>query len=477
MIKFKKIKLNYQIVALVTWLVLLSPVLVLAKECYVDDGATGDKDGSKVNPYKTIIKALDKSCDKIKVDKGVYEEDIILEDGVELEGDGEETIVKGLVTMEDKTKLEDIYIQNGGIKIKNNSKATIDNVKVTGADIGILTKGNGKLTVINSKINNNRKGFYIQYGKDIEIKNNEIVDNNEEGIDIRANVDGIISNNQINNNGESGIEVIVGKSELTISNNSLKKNKSSGIAIQFYKEADNLGDLKISGNILRGNSKYGVDCKNPSGGDIGYNYWSRSIEFGYNKISQNKDGDFSSICKFNNSEIWQATKTTEEIKKIKDDLLKKKLKKETQKKKIEEKKSSLELLDAQLEKEREEKEKQQKRDQKIKEETEKLLLSNSDKYKKAEKENKKELQDYSKIKMFFFGPDKKIVAVLKKQSSEYKNTLQKAQDLADDIKTKNVKLYVQEQIKIKQEEYKKIQTIQKEYDNWFGLIPWFKNLF
>jgi hypothetical protein len=84
----------------------------LAKECYVDDGATGDKDGSKVNPYKTIIKALDKSCDKIKVDKGVYEEDIILEDGVELEGDGEETIVKGLVTMEDKTKLEDIYSVN-----------------------------------------------------------------------------------------------------------------------------------------------------------------------------------------------------------------------------------------------------------------------------------------------------------------------------------------------------------------------------
>jgi len=55
-----------------------------------------------------------------------------------------------------------------------------------------------------------------------------------------------------------GIEVIAGKSQLTISNNSIRYNKASGIAIQFYRENSDLGELKIKGNTLEYKNKFGL---------------------------------------------------------------------------------------------------------------------------------------------------------------------------------------------------------------------------
>lgn len=287
----------------------LHPAFVVAKEtCYVDADADDDGDGSKDDPYTKISKALSKDCTKIIVDKGTYKDDITLGDSVTIEGESGVTIT-GSVTMKDDTTLKEVTVSGGGISVDDDADVDIDDVKITGAGIGIETTGRGKLTVKDSYITGNGKGLYIQAGKDIKITDSDVSDNDEEGIDIRANVDGTISDNDIYSNGESGIEVILGKSELYISNNSIKKNSASGIAAQYYTESSSLGAVKITGNTITDNKDFGINCKAPSGGNPGADYWSASTNMTSNKVSDNKDGDFSPSCSFSVDEVTSATMT------------------------------------------------------------------------------------------------------------------------------------------------------------------------
>lgn len=470
-------------VILYVGLLMLIPTFVLAKTCYVDDSASSGGDGGSSNPYKTITKALDEGCDKIKVEKGEYNEKVELVDNAKLEGDGESTIINGEVIMDDATSLEDVYVKVGGIEVKDKANVAIKNVKITGADIGITTKGDGDLIVHNCKIKNNRKGLYIQYGKDINIKNNEIVDNDEEGLDIRANVDGVVENNKINGNKESGIEVIAGKSELSIRNNSLCNNRSSGIAVQFYKSTSKIGGLKISGNTLTGNSNYGIDCKNPGGGKIGFNYWSRSIQFGYNKLDGNKDGDLSKKCKFSKEEIWQATKTEDEIKKLQEEI-KKRLEEEgllisnseIQGGDEEENMQEDSIMDEIIEEAIEEVRRQQK-DINIKGNIQKITQANHKKFEDNNKNINQQIQEYSKIKIFFIGPDEKIITALKKQISECQVVLQNTQKLLVEIETERTKLQAQELLKNRQSQCEELSVDYNNYQNKFGLWSWFKKVF
>ena len=461
---------------------LLNPILVSAKTCYVDDDVSSGGDGSSSKPYKTITEALDEECDKIKVKKGEYSEKVDLGDNVKLEGAGESTIIKGEVIMDNETSLEDVYVKDGGIEVKNKANVAIENVKITGADIGIVTKGDGKLTIYNCEIKNNRKGLYIQYGKDISIKNSEIIDNNEEGLDIRANVDGVVEDNTINGNKESGIEVIAGKSELIIRNNSLRNNRSSGIAVQFYKSTSVAGELKISGNTITGNSNYGIDCQNPSGGVIGFNYWSRSIQFGYNKVGENKKGNFSEKCQFSKEEIWQATKTESEIKRLQEEI-KKRLEEGSastgdDKTQDEDKEGEQEegIMDESIEEAIKEVRRQQK-DIDIKSRIEKTTKEN---YKKFEDENKntnQQIQKYSKIKAFFIGPNKEILTTLKEQVFQCQLELRNTQKLLKEIETEKTKVQAQELLKSRQAQCEELSINHNAYQNKFGLLSWFKKTF
>ena len=477
-----KINQIYRIKLFLVSFFLLSPILVLAKTCYVDNDASSGGDGSSSGPYKTVSKAVEEECSSIKVEKGEYSSSIELKDSIKLKGSGNSTIITGVIIMDDNSELEDVHVKTGGVEVKSKANVTIKNVKITGTDIGIITKGDGKLTIRNCNINNNKKGLYIQYGKDIDIKNSEIIDNNEEGLDIRANVDGIVENNQINNNKESGIEVIAGKSELIIRNNSLRNNRSSGIAVQFYKNTSTIGSLKISGNTITGNSNYGIDCKNPSGGVIGFNYWSRSIQFGYNKVGENKKGNFSEKCQFSKEEIWQATKTESEIKRLQEEIKKRLEEGNTpigdDKVQDEDKEGGQEegIMDEIIEEAIKEARRQQK-DIDIKSRIEKTTKEN---YKKFEDENKKinqQIQKYSKIKVFFIGPSKEILATLKKQVAQCQLELRSTQKLLKEIKTEKTKMQAQELLKNRQAQCDELSINYNAYQNKFGLLSWFKKTF
>lgn len=292
-----------------------SPVFVRAGyDCYVNDGADSGGDGSKDKPYTKISKALNEVCSEIYVEDGTYADAITLGKNVEIKGsDRNDVVITGKVTMSDGSKMEDVSISGGGVYIDKDADAKIMDSIIKKSSTGVETYGGGKLIVEGTKIYDNGKGFYVQAGKYISITSSGVYNNSEEGIDIRANVDGIISGNIIEDNGESGIEVILGKAELTISNNKIKNNGSSGVATQFYEHADKIGDLKINNNTISGNKNFAVDCKLPSGGSPGKEYWTNSLTLIGNNISENKNGDFSPTCKLGTLKIDNATKTEEEL--------------------------------------------------------------------------------------------------------------------------------------------------------------------
>ena len=306
---------NYLVIGIIIGGVLLSPVFVLAGGvCYVDKDVDESGDGSNDKPYKKIAKAVEEDCGEINVAKGKYEENVSLKKGVKLKGNSKDgTIIEGKISMSDGAEISKLSVISGGVDVASGADADIENVRVKGANIGIVTVGGGKLTVDGVVISENRKGMYIQYGKNVKITNCKVYDNKEEGLDIRANVGGSINSNEIYSNGESGIEVILGKSELSIVNNSIKKNGASGIAAQFYSDTDNKGDVNIKNNLISGNKNYGLDCKAPSGGDgKPKGYWADSMDLTSNKVFDNKKNDFSSSCKFDEDKILDATKTKEE---------------------------------------------------------------------------------------------------------------------------------------------------------------------
>ncbi len=466
-------KIHYFVGFVFVFLFFLSPSLVLAKKCYVDDGVDKGGDGSKKNPYQTITKALSKDCDEIKVSSGTYNEDIILEKSVELKGKGTATIIDGEVKMKDGSRLLDLYVRDGGVEVMKNASVRIEGVKIKGAHIGVLTEGSGKLEMNNSEISHNGKGFYLQYGKNVEIRNCTIVHNTEEGVDIRANVDGVISGNVIEGNKEGGIEVIAGKSQLTISNNSIRYNKASGIAIQFYRENSDLGELKIKGNTLIGNGNFGIDCKIPSGGSPVGGYWSKSVAFSFNKISGNDKGSLSKFCGFTLKEIQQATKTEEEIKEL--ERIKRE-KSEEAKRKLREKMQE-ELRKKKEEEERVKREQQKRVDLELKD---KIDQRRDDYLKRCDYSHNDQqiFQQQKKWQIFLFGPAKGIIQRRQERENKCQEVIVKLQDKLKEIKTEEVKKEVEsgllQELKNRQERIKKDT---EEYKNKFGLVSWLKKLF
>ncbi len=472
----KKIRV---ILLLILGVFLFSPFFAMAKSCYVDKNSSNG-DGSKDKPYETIAKSLDKGCTKIKVKKGKYKGVIILGKGVELEGDGDDTVILGHIKMKDETSLKNVFVNGENVEVLKDAKANIKNVRIEGAHIGITTFGSGKLTVRNCKIQHNGKGFYLKYGENIDLQDSIISNNGEEGVDIRANVDGIIKGNVIESNKEGGIEVILGKSSLNIINNSIKHNKASGIAVQFYRENSDFGDVSIKGNKLIGNGNYGVDCKIPSGGRTKPQYWAKSINFGYNSISGNGKGVLSSRCKFKNDKIDEATLTKEEIENKK--------KKEEEEEKIKKEKNE-KLEQEEAEKQRIEKEKEQREEEaKVKEEKiradlwkkDKIVQEFSEETKKCHlsENDLKILKKRGRLKIFFVGPDEEMIKRYEEREKKCAEVISKVENKMGEIETDEVKKDLKDNYLYKLQQQIGVITAEKEsYKNRFGLWKWVRGLF
>lgn len=286
-----------------------------ADRAFAKDVCTVNKDGDD-GAYKSIAKALDDDCKNIRVDDGSYDGDITIGKGAVVRGDGQgDTTISGAVTMKDGAQLRDLTVKDrGGITIAAQARAVLSNVTVTGAKVGVHAQGGGRVEMTKVTVKNCGKGMYAQFGTSVSLKQCTITGNSEEGLDFRANTDGSVTGSTITNNGESGIEVILGRSNLVISGNTIKKNGASGIATQFYQENKKDGHVRITKNAITGNKSYGINCKKPSGGSGGSQYWEHSLSMTGNSLSGNGSGDFGAACKFAEETAHHATMTKREIK-------------------------------------------------------------------------------------------------------------------------------------------------------------------
>ncbi len=450
-------------------LFLVIPFFVEAKsyDFYVDDSASGDKNGSKESPFKKIGDAIDEAEEEggkqeIYVRKGTYDEDVSLGKSMELYGKDEGSVkIIGTVTMRDGSSIKNLTIDGGNfaVVVKANADVEIENCTIEDfGKTGIHTEvGGGNLVVTGSKIRDGEgKGFYIQKGKDVVIVGNEVYDNGEEGIDIRSNVDGKIKNNIIRENGESGIELIVSKAELKITNNSIKYNGSSGIATQFYKELDKGGNIYISGNDIHSNVKYGLDCNTPQGGNPEKLYWSESIEMIGNNVSKNKLGTINSRCNFKVEKVIEvAEKGVAEI-----------VEEETQN--IEEKKRA-----------EEDKLFEEENNRKI-EEVRGLLLRQKNVIFNLKK-SVSGIGSKGKIKLFLHGVNQKNTENSLLSLSNVKEDLVRTQNLLNEIHvSQEQEILFREEIEVKMSEVDKLINNLNQLKNSFpygGWIQKFKNIF
>ncbi len=459
-------------------LLILSPFLVLAKTCNVNNIDQEKK------AYKTINEALTAGCNNIILEAGEYIEDVNI-DNTRISSVNKQSTIKGVVKMNGVSGLKDVSIgdpitkdSNGrtiGIKIENDAKAVIYGVEVFGADIGIETSENSSLTIMDSKIKGNNKGFYIRYGTTIDIRNNEVVDNDEEGVDVRAGINGKISGNKITNNGESGIEIVMGGSHMKINNNIIRENHASGIALQFYKDNPELGDFLIAGNELIGNDNQGLTCKRPSGGKTPRQYWAKSTKFEYNKVKNNKKGIVHSGCKFHGSKKWEIYRTKEAQEKLNETLeeIKATYKKMSEKEMVaivNERMGDDDKLN------QEDGWWQQEIDSKKKKEIDKIVDEVEWNYNEVKEKNKKLLESTSKIKEFFLGPHKQVLEDLKGDLDSHNFAVKKTKKIVNKMEIEYIKVDALQQIE-KIEQRKELQEMYNQYSSKFGIWPWIKGLF
>jgi parallel beta-helix repeat protein len=288
---------------------------------YVDASNTGTEDGTIDHPYNTISEALevaeanDKKNRKIFVKKGTYEERIDLEEGVKIYGESKKkTVIKGggsyTVRMKNGSSIKKISVKKGsaGILVESKAAVTIKDCIISGTksraiDIdGDKSGKKRKVEIKNCEIRDNKgKGIYIQHGRSVKIKGNDISKNNGEGIDMhskaqRAVVKGSITKNKISKNKESGIELVAGKTNLRVENNKIKNNRFSGISNQFINETKKGSFIKIARNIITGNDHFGVNCENLRGGKAPQGFWNRSLEFVSNVFHLNIKGETKPVC-------------------------------------------------------------------------------------------------------------------------------------------------------------------------------------
>lgn len=398
---------------------------------YVDAGAEDGGDGSKDKPFQEVEDAIEevKSGENIYIAGGTYDGNFKIPSSVGLYGQSRDNVkIKGSLNAANGVILKNITISGGNVALTVESGAYVSVKKCIVRDaskIGIdIASGNGKLTVEDTKITNNRKGVYAQRGNQLRISDSTISKNKEEGIDIRNKVDGSITGNEISNNGESGIEIILGSSDMSIANNNISSNSASGIAAQFYSDFSKKGKVKVDNNKIKNNNHFGIKCGAPSGGNSPKGYWEKSLNLNDNIFGGNDEGDIAGKCK-----ITLDDESDESIKKV------------AAAAEEEEKNNPVgELVD---EKEKEEiaEETEQQVQDKINETKAEIDSLKQEIAQKQESisQNQAKLRKRYTIFYLISGPDKNVLANAESGLSSYKNSVERLQEIHDSATDDNIK--------------------------------------
>lgn len=237
--------------------------------------------------YKTIQSAIDASSsgDTIKVSPGKYKENIILKEGIIIQGSGADAAIidgggKGNVVEGAKgAVLEGFTITNSGKRgttgdvmdvgvSAKHSPMTIANCRITGNNAGIRTYF-APSNIVNNIIADNRVyGLYMLYS-DSFIKNNIIYNNGSYGIYNSYSNPEVINNTIFKNFDGIYSEI----SKVVVRSNIIVNNKSGGIRWAESPDAQKgTGFMKgvepiLSYNLVWGNKTNYVNTS-PGNGDI-----------------------------------------------------------------------------------------------------------------------------------------------------------------------------------------------------------------
>ena len=264
--------------------------------------------------YTTIQEAIDApetlGGHTIKVDAGIYYENVVVSKSLTLIGektsttiiDGSYTgtclkIIANNVNITGFTITENsdgIYLYDSsdntisgnditynwfGISMYNSSSNRISGNNITNNDYGInFTWSSGNTISGNNITNNNSYGIYLRYSSGNSISGNNITNNMLQGIVLDGSSNNTISGNNITNSEWFGI-LLVESSNNTISGNNITYN-SDGIWL------DGSSNNTISGNDIT-NNDYGIGLGGPSNNSIYHNNFVDNTQQVYSYNSTN----------------------------------------------------------------------------------------------------------------------------------------------------------------------------------------------
>jgi len=276
------------------------------KDIYVSANAKGIEDGSAKHPYRTISEALvhaDKKTD-VHVLKGSYEDNIEIPKGVRIFGSGSDDVTirsrsskKVVVSMKDDTVIDGVTIKKGknGIWIKGDAEVSIvDCVIRDNESDGIkIAKGStkhDKVSITNSRIEDNGKSGIYSGKRRIVLINNEIIGNDKDGIDLAAGASAWMEKNEIKENDKSGIKLTLDRSDIWMKNNSIRDNEREGIEINAY---GGTGRIDVNKAKIIGNENFGI--AKISRAAFSHSIWNGLTIHDTKIIDGNKKGSISAV--------------------------------------------------------------------------------------------------------------------------------------------------------------------------------------
>lgn len=185
----------------------------------------------------------------IYVDKGIYNENIIINKTLRLIGeDKNNTIINGN-GKENVLNIFADYVYISGFTIQNNGN------EFFGINIDSCCN-----SITNTIIINNRQGINLNYSRDNLIFGNTIV-NNYAGIYIKDSINNNIFSNTIFNNSMNGIIINSYSNNNIIYNNNINNN-GNGIHILYYSNNNKIYNNNITYNIYGGIFILSLSSKN-----------------------------------------------------------------------------------------------------------------------------------------------------------------------------------------------------------------------
>lgn len=260
-------------------------------DLYVNAKVTGEQNGSKNHPYKTINQALDKADGKVEIHiaKGEYKENITLKKGVKLLGENKDnTIIKAkkdkwaTVFIKNDAEINNLTIKDGkkGIWVKKDAEATITNCFIKDNDgVGIYIEANNinksnQVVISNTKVKgNDHSGIQAVGARRITITNSEIYGNKKDGIDLARGTSAWIGGTSIKDNKGSGMKLVLDQSSIWTKSNDVRRNSREGIEIASYGTD---GKIDISKTKIVDNGRFGIARLQRAG----YTSWAKNLTYG-----------------------------------------------------------------------------------------------------------------------------------------------------------------------------------------------------